>query len=627
MVKTAGKLIPLKFSLIKNEIPKQFKMLKDITYSTWDALIQPDMISGNSFTPNAIIANPIAYGHIHCAEKLGIPLTIMFPQPYTFATSSFPHPLANLSYHEDNARINFMSYRAVDALMWKSLANMINKFRVDVLNLPKIRLGEHGRNLLQNVPHVFLWSPTLLPAPAEWQDTNIVDVVGYVMPETKRIGNKLTKDQESILSFTSKCNKQIVFCGFGSMVMDKGEMQKVTQMLTHQADILNINIIFQSSWSDMKHNDLGVESNHVLFIQGCPHDWLFQHVDATIIHGGSGTTMASLKAGNPTFIVPFFGDQHLWGYAVAKNKLGPDPIPIQQLNDHNIFNSLTILLSECIVDNAKNFSKRIATENGALDAVRAFYKRLPINDMQCDLIPAEVATTWLTKDGLKLSNKAISIIKQSYSLDAQSLAYAPVEHGNRGPLSMKRGFVMGGASFVHECCGAIKDVLTLPVEALATDKHKLKTPRVSRCHAFAMACGKGTTGIFIRPLKGVGLWIDKTLTGRANRLAIAHRVTASLWKSRNSKLLYGNTMDRTMSIQDLRNRREYIDKKRLTTMNARKTVYIKFSRSCSAGVLEDSSLTRCETKEISREQILLNFEELRMASEDNMRPRASTVFQ
>lgn len=58
-----------------------------------------------------------------------------------------------------------------------------------------------------------------------------------------------------------------------------------------------------------------------------PHDWLFNHVSAVCHHGGAGTVSdrdaalnetllirliqvsAGLKAGKPTIVVPFFGDQ------------------------------------------------------------------------------------------------------------------------------------------------------------------------------------------------------------------------------------------------------------------------------------------------------------------------------
>lgn len=38
-------------------------------------------------------------------------------------------------------------------------------------------------------------------------------------------------------------------------------------------------------------------------------DWLFGQIDAAVHHGGAGTTGASLRAGLPTIIKPWFGDQ------------------------------------------------------------------------------------------------------------------------------------------------------------------------------------------------------------------------------------------------------------------------------------------------------------------------------
>jgi sterol 3beta-glucosyltransferase len=43
-----------------------------------------------------------------------------------------------------------------------------------------------------------------------------------------------------------------------------------------------------------------------------PHDWLFPQIDAAVHHGGAGTTGASLRAGIPTLIKPWFGDQFFW---------------------------------------------------------------------------------------------------------------------------------------------------------------------------------------------------------------------------------------------------------------------------------------------------------------------------
>ena len=47
-----------------------------------------------------------------------------------------------------------------------------------------------------------------------------------------------------------------------------------------------------------------------------PHDWLFSRIDAALHHGGAGTTGASLRAGIPTLIKPWFGDQFFWASRV-----------------------------------------------------------------------------------------------------------------------------------------------------------------------------------------------------------------------------------------------------------------------------------------------------------------------
>lgn len=65
---------------------------------------------------------------------------------------------------------------------------------------------------------------------------------------------------------------------------------------------------------DEHHQD---EVNKFVFRLGrCPHDWLFPRMAAVIHHGGAGTVAAGLKAGRPTLVCPFFGDQYFWGRAI-----------------------------------------------------------------------------------------------------------------------------------------------------------------------------------------------------------------------------------------------------------------------------------------------------------------------
>ena len=93
-------------------------MQRDICFSTWPACTAADEESGEPFQADAIIANPPTYGHIHCAERLGVPLHLMFPQPWV-ATRAFPHPFSGVPvgwWREWNSA-NWMTYAVVDAVL------------------------------------------------------------------------------------------------------------------------------------------------------------------------------------------------------------------------------------------------------------------------------------------------------------------------------------------------------------------------------------------------------------------------------------------------------------------------------------------------------------------------------
>ena len=76
------------------------------------------------FRAQAIISNPVAYGHIHCAEALRCPLLVAFPQPWT-PTKEFPHVFSGLPFTEaetqSNPRANYTSYAIIDELQWQGL--------------------------------------------------------------------------------------------------------------------------------------------------------------------------------------------------------------------------------------------------------------------------------------------------------------------------------------------------------------------------------------------------------------------------------------------------------------------------------------------------------------------------
>jgi hypothetical protein len=76
MVKNRG-LLPSLDAFRNGDIGRMRKFMSDILQACWKSCIEP-ATDGRPFVADAIIANPPSFAHIHCAEKLGIPLHLMF---------------------------------------------------------------------------------------------------------------------------------------------------------------------------------------------------------------------------------------------------------------------------------------------------------------------------------------------------------------------------------------------------------------------------------------------------------------------------------------------------------------------------------------------------------------------
>lgn len=74
-----------------------------------------------------------------------------------------------------------------------------------------------------------------------------------------------------------------------------------------------------TGWGGLTQADL---PNHVFKLEAAPHDWLFPRMAAVVHHGGAGTTAAGLRAGRPSIVIPFFGDQTFWGVRVTALGVG-----------------------------------------------------------------------------------------------------------------------------------------------------------------------------------------------------------------------------------------------------------------------------------------------------------------
>ncbi|KAG2526793.1 hypothetical protein JM18_004205 [Phytophthora kernoviae] len=518
MVKTGGHLIPTKIETLTKDVPRNREMINEIVQSTWPAVSDSDPdgggpgVPGPPFRAQAIIANPVSYGHIHVAERLGVPLHIMFPQPWV-PTMAFPHPLSNLPYTGKWQKRNYLSYKIVDLIMWQGTEGLINEFRTEVLKLRKIRSGDFGPELLLNleIPHSFMWSPKLVSKPADWGD--LYDIIGTV---TLKEAASVYSPSPELEAFLGNDGGPI-FVGFGSMIL--ADPLTTTKMIIEAAKQANVRVLIQSSWSDMA-GDLDIPSN-VFFLGNCPHDWLMPRVSAVVHHGGAGTTAAGLLAGKPTFIVPFFGDQPFWGQAVMSARVGVPPCPIGQLTTDVLRKAFVDLANPDLRARALELRDTMQQEDGAQEAVRSFYRRLPTQDMWCDLDHQRVATQWSIHDKIKLCDRCAFIVTaRQENRRKKYLHYNCIDYSARGPSSLLTGVGTGTAVLLHELTGAFTGVLAEPVKGLVKDG-------IVGGIKGAVA---GVYYLLVRPVHGAVLLVDHIAVGHKNaNREEGHRKEASVF--------------------------------------------------------------------------------------------------
>ncbi|KAL1539616.1 sterol 3beta-glucosyltransferase [Salvia divinorum] len=343
-----------------SEIPVQRNQMKEIIFSLLPACKEPDLDSGIPFKADAIIANPPAYGHIHVAEALKIPIHIFFTMPWT-PTSEFPHPLSRVKQTAGYR----LSYQIVDSLIWLGIRDMINDVRKRKLKLRPVTYLSGSQGSESDIPHGYIWSPHLVPKPKDWGPK--IDVVGFCFLDLATN----YEPPESLLNWL-KAGPKPIYIGFGSLPVQ--EPEKMTKIIVEALEKTQQRGIINKGWGGL--GDLAEGKDFVYLLDNVPHDWLFLQCSAVVHHGGAGTTAAGLKAACPTTIIPFFGDQPFWGERVHARGVGPPPIPVDEFSLKKLVDAINFMLDPKVKEQAIELAKSMQNEDGVSGAVNAFLKHL-----------------------------------------------------------------------------------------------------------------------------------------------------------------------------------------------------------------------------------------------------------
>jgi len=306
-----------------------------------------------------LVFSPLALWGYHIAEALGVPAVLASSVPAA-ATREFP--FLQFTERTDSwakGTLNRLSYRLLGLLIWRRSEKVINRFRQAVLNLPKLPwLGASYRRdvppLLSPLPVIHCYSGRAIAPPSDWPAT--VHQAGYCFLDT---ATKFTPDP-ALQSFLEESPKPL-YIGFGSMI--SRNPQKLVQIILEALEKSGQRAVLCSGWGDIQKSDLPPS---IYVSEDVPHDWLFPKVAAAIHHGGAGTTAATLKAGIPSIVIPFFADQPIWGKLLEQLGVSPATHLQSELDSDQLFSSIqTLAADRRFQERAKRIQMQIKSERGA----------------------------------------------------------------------------------------------------------------------------------------------------------------------------------------------------------------------------------------------------------------------
>ncbi len=220
LLKSRGRLGPVLGHICGSEgmlfdTKENKQTLRDLFLSCWDAATLPDPADPHRlpFHCDAIISSPCALAHLHVAEALGVPLSLLHTAPWS-PTAAFAHPLAARNCGDEGEKegktpkpsfrvrrsggpdvwleaykahiknpqtLNrtVVSYKALDWLIWTGTEKVVNDFRSSK-GLDALSVLSGGPYLCANlcVPASYLYSERVMARPVDYGPH--IDVCGFV---------------------------------------------------------------------------------------------------------------------------------------------------------------------------------------------------------------------------------------------------------------------------------------------------------------------------------------------------------------------------------------------------------------------------------------------------------------
>jgi UDP:flavonoid glycosyltransferase YjiC (YdhE family) len=293
------------------------------------------------------------------SERRGLPFAIARLQPLTPSRQLPPMVLAGARERLPGA-LSLAAHHLLWLLVWHVMRPAINDIVRPRLGLPRYRWhGPYlGRGAL-DAKVINGFSRYVLPRPADWPDSSQVTGYWFFDPPA-------WTPPADLATFLAD-GEPPVYIGFGSMV--SGHAEAFTRIVLEGVRRSGRRAVLASGWGGLEVGE-GVLDGQIYGLRQAPHDWLFPRMAAAVHHGGAGTTAAAVRAGIPSAIVPFYGDQPFWARCLHRRGVAPPALDRRGLTADVLATALDAMDQPGMRREAEALGRAVRAEDGVAEALR-----------------------------------------------------------------------------------------------------------------------------------------------------------------------------------------------------------------------------------------------------------------
>jgi UDP:flavonoid glycosyltransferase YjiC (YdhE family) len=291
------------------------------------------------------------------SQALSIPFAIARLQPCTLSKVLPPIMLIK-SQRRLPGIVGLSAHALMFKLLWSVMRPAINDIVHPQLGLPPYPwYGPYFRDLHQSKV-INGFSQHVLPRPSDWTPNS--QLTGYWFLNQQR-----WQPSDALSAFLASGPKP-VYIGFGSMVSNQAKT--FTETILKAVQKSGQRAVLATGWGGLEGEE-GPKSDRIFFLHHAPHDQLFPLMSAAVHHGGAGTTAAAVRAGIPSIIVPFFGDQPFWAHRLHALGVAPPALERKTLTSDALASALVAVRQADIVEKAEALGQSVRAEDGISQAI------------------------------------------------------------------------------------------------------------------------------------------------------------------------------------------------------------------------------------------------------------------